>query len=85
MKRLLWNKHTQLIIRHIVGWCCIVLGLIMLITPGQGLLTLLLGVYLLADHVPLFGKLKCWIQHKFPKASDYTHRQIEKLKARFHK
>lgn len=85
MKKLIWNKHTQLLLRHLIGWCCIVLGLIMLITPGQGLLTLLLGVYLLADHVPFFGKIKVRIQEKFPRAADYTHRQVEKLKTRFHK
>ena len=85
MKRLIWNKHTQRILKHLAGWCCIVLGIIMLITPGPGLLSLLLGIYLLADEVPLFGRLKNWLQHKFPKATDYAHGKSEQLKARFHR
>ena len=85
MKRLLWNRHTRLVLKHLAGWFCIIAGIIMLITPGQGILTILLGVYLLADEVPLFGKLKTWIQHRFPKTADYAHRKGEQLKARFHK
>jgi len=83
MKRLIWNRHTKLVLRHLAGWFCIVLGIIMLVTPGQGILTLLIGVYLLADHVPVFGKLKVWLQRKFPKTADYAHRTSERLKARF--
>ncbi|VGO18121.1 PGPGW domain-containing protein [Pontiella sulfatireligans] len=84
MKRLIWNKHTKLVLKHIAGWFCIVLGLIMFITPGQGILTVLIGVFLLADEVPMFGRLKDWIQHKFPKTSDYVHRKGEQLRAKFH-
>ena len=84
MKRLLWNRHTKLVLKHAAGWFCIAAGIIMLVTPGQGLLSLLLGVYLLADHVPMFGRLKVWLQRKFPKATDYAHRQAENLKSRFH-
>lgn len=84
MKRLIWNRHTKLVLKHALGWFCIVTGAIMLITPGQGILTLLLGVYLLADHVPMFGRLKAWIQLKSPKTSDYVHRKGEQLRARFH-
>ena len=84
MKRLIWNRHTKLILKHLAGWFCIVTGVIMLITPGQGILTILAGVYLLADHVPMFGRLKAWIQHRFPKTADYVHRKGEQLRARFH-
>lgn len=83
MKRLIWNRHTKLLLRHLTGWFCIAAGIIMLVTPGQGILFLLLGVYLLADHVPMFGKLKTWLQRKFPKATDYAHRKGEQIKARF--
>jgi hypothetical protein len=84
MKRLIWNKHTKLVLKHIVGWFCIVAGVIMLITPGQGVLTILIGVYLLADHVPMFGRLKDWLHHKFPKTSAFVHRKGEQLKEKFH-
>lgn len=85
MKRLIWNKHTKLVLKHAVGWFCIAAGILMLITPGQGILTILIGVYLLADHVPIFGRLKEWLHHKFPKTSRYVHRHSEKLRARFHR
>jgi hypothetical protein len=85
MKRLIWNKHTKLVLKHLLGWFCIVVGLIMFITPGQGILTVLIGVYLLADEIPMFGRLKQWINHKFPKTADYVHRHLEKLKARMHR
>jgi hypothetical protein len=85
MKRLIWNKHTKLVLKHVLGWFCIALGIIMLITPGQGILTVLIGVYLLADEIPMFGRLKTWLHHKFPKTADYVHRKGEQLKAKFHR
>jgi hypothetical protein len=84
VKRLIWNRHTKLVLKHAVGWFCIAAGLVMLITPGQGILTMLIGVYLLADEIPLFGRTKEWIQRKFPKASAYVHKKGEQLKAKFH-
>jgi hypothetical protein len=56
----------------------------MLVTPGQGILTIFLGVYLLADEIPLFGRLKTRLQHKFPKATTYIHQKSERLRAKFH-
>lgn len=85
MKRLIWNRHAKLLLKHAAGWLCIVLGLVMLVTPGQGILSILVGVYLLADEVPMFGRLKARLQRRFPKATDYVHTKGEKLKARFHK
>lgn len=85
MKRLIWNKHTKLVAKHAAGWFCIVAGLIMCITPGQGILTILLGIYLLADEIPLFGRIRDWLEHRFPKTAEFVHRQKEKLKAKFHK
>ena len=85
MKRLIWNRHTKLVLKHAAGWFCIVAGTIMLVVPGQGILTILIGVYLLADEIPLFGRIKAWIHRKFPKTADYVHRKGEQLKARFHK
>ena len=85
MKRLIRNKHTKLVLKHIAGWFCIVLGLIMFITPGQGILTVLIGVYLLADEVPMFGRMKSWIERRFPKAADFVHRKGTELKQKFSK
>lgn len=85
MKRLIFNKHIKLILKHIAGWFCIVAGIIMLITPGQGILSMLIGVYLLADDIPLFGKIKIWLQHRFPKMANFVHHKGEQLRARFHR
>ena len=84
MKKLIWNRHTKIVLKHTLGWVCIAAGIIMLVTPGQGILTILVGVYLLADHVPAFGRLKMRLQAKFPKTTDYIHRKVERIKERFH-
>jgi len=83
MKRLIWNRHTKLVVKHIAGWFCIAAGLIMCFTPGQGLLTILIGVYMLADEIPMFGRLKAWLEHRFPKTADFVHRKGEQMRAKF--
>lgn len=85
MKRLIWNKHTKRILKHLAGWFCIVLGLIMFITPGQGILTVLIGVYLLADEIPLFGRLKAWLERRFPKTADFVQKKGEQMLSKFNK
>ncbi len=85
MKRLIWNKHTKRLLRHVAGWFCIVAGVIMLVTPGQGLLTLLIGVYLLADEIPLFARIKAWLEQRFPKTAAFVHEKGAQLHARFHR
>jgi UPF0716 family protein affecting phage T7 exclusion len=84
MKRLIWNRQTKRLAKHIFGWICIVLGMIMLITPGQGLLTIILGIYLLADQVPFFGRLRDRLNRRFPKITAYANKKQESLNKRFH-
>ena len=84
MKRLIWNRHTKLVLKQAAGWVCLVAGIIMLITPGQGLLTILLGIFLLAEEIPLFGKLRDRIHRKFPKAVDLFHRKAAQIRAYWH-
>jgi len=85
VKRLIWNRHTKLVLKHAAGWFFIVTGLIMLVTPGQGLLGIIIGIYLLADEIPLFGRIKDWIHRRFPKASEFVHHKGERLKAWLHR
>ena len=85
MKHLIWNRHTKRLIKHLTGWFCVVMGLVMLITPGQGILTILLGIFLLADEIPFFGRIKTRIQHRFPKTAAFVHKKGEQLKAKFHR
>ena len=84
MKHLVWNRHTKLVLKHIVGWFFIVSGVIMLITPGQGILSIVIGIFLLADHIPLFGRIRDWIHRKFPRMTAYVHRKNEQLHHLFH-
>ena len=85
MKRLVWNRHTKLVLKHIAGWFFIVSGIIMLVTPGQGILGIVIGIFLLADHIPLFGRIRDWIHRKFPRITERVHRAGEKLAAGFHR
>ena len=72
-------------LKHAAGWLCIVIGIIFLVTPGQGILTILIGVYLLADHIPLFGRLKSWMEHRFPKLAAFVHQKGTQLHKKFHR
>jgi hypothetical protein len=84
MKHLVWNRHTKLVLKHIAGWFFIVAGVIMLITPGQGILTIVIGIFLLADHIPLFGRIRDRIRLKFPRLTAYVHRKSEQFHHLFH-
>ena len=56
-----------------------------LINLEQGILTILLGIYLLADEIPLFGRIRDGLEHRFPRAASFVHKQKQKLHDRFHK
>ncbi|WP_019605168.1 PGPGW domain-containing protein [Teredinibacter turnerae] len=60
------------IVKNLVGWCLVVAGIAMLVLPGQGLLTLLVGVGL----CDFPGKLACnrWLLKK-----GYYHRAVRWL------
>jgi len=85
VKRLIWNRHTRLVLKHVIGWFCIAAGIIMLITPGQGILTLLIGVYLLADEIPFFGRIRAGLHERFPRMADFVHRKGEQIRGWFHR
>jgi hypothetical protein len=48
-----WAAHhplvriTVLIVKNLVGWLLVTAGIVMLVTPGQGILTILIGLSLL--------------------------------------
>lgn len=86
MKHLVWNKHTKLVLRHAVGWLFIVLGILGCFLPIlQGILFLAIGVFLLADYVPFFGRIRDWIHRKFPHITERVHEMGRRFKARFHR
>jgi len=49
-----WMRGVYWVVKNIVGWVFIIAGAIMLLIPGQGLLTILIGLLLI--HFP--GKRK---------------------------
>jgi uncharacterized protein (DUF58 family) len=73
------EKPFRILLKHFAGWTCLLLGMIMLLTPGQGVLTILLGIYLLADEVPFFGRIKASLQKKFPRVAHAAERLKKRL------
>jgi uncharacterized protein (TIGR02611 family) len=59
-----WIRH---LIRQIIGWALIVIGIIDLPLPGPGWLIIGLGAVVLAPYVKLFYNFVEWIKKKFPK------------------
>lgn len=86
MKRLIWNKHTKLVAKHTAGWLFIVLGILGCFLPIlQGILFLSIGVFLLADEIPFFGRIRDRLEQRFPKTAEYVHQKKKKLHDRLHR
>lgn len=84
MKRLIRNKHTRLVLKHILGWFCIILGVIQGFLPFlQGWIFVAMGVFLLADHIPFFGRIRNWIQHRFPELTRRVHETTERIREKY--
>jgi hypothetical protein len=49
-----WLRWVGLVLKNCIGWLCILAGLAMLILPGQGLLTIVVGLMLI-DFPGKFG------------------------------
>jgi len=77
------KQQIKTVLKCVLGGCCILAGIVMLVTPGQGLLTIFFGVYLLADHIPFFERLKIKLQEIFPKTTQYIHQKQENIKKHF--
>ncbi len=58
-RRYLWFRWIWLIVKNVIGLALLVLGALMLVLPGQGLLTILLGLTLL--DFPGKFKMQRWI------------------------
>jgi uncharacterized membrane protein YbaN (DUF454 family) len=81
IKQFLAHHRTKAAFRMGLGWFFIVFGVLGLFLPFlQGILFLAVGVALLADHIPLFMKIKKLIYHKFPKLEKLVHREHARLR-----
>lgn len=84
MKRFIWNKYTRLMLKHILGWLCILLGVIQGFIPFlQGWIFIAIGIFLLADHVPFFKKIRAWIHRRFPEMTQRLHDTTARIRAKF--
>ena len=55
------------LVRHLLGWTFLLVGVAGLVLPVvQGWLFLALGAVLLARDVPLFARMVCWLEGRFP-------------------
>jgi uncharacterized membrane protein YbaN (DUF454 family) len=74
------NTGVRGVVRHIVGWTLLVLGVAGLLLPVlQGWLFIALAALLLAPDVPLFGRLLDWIEKRFPALRRPIHRARARL------
>lgn len=65
--------------RHVLGWVCLLIGVAGLVLPIlQGWLFLALGALLLAPDLPIFARLVCWVERRFP----FLRAAIRRFRAR---
>ena len=68
------------ILRHVLGWFFVVLGIAGLFLPLlQGILFILVGVIILAPEIPLFRKLLSELQRRYPLAFE----KVEQLRKKY--
>lgn len=57
------------------GWLLLVVGIAGLVLPIlQGWLLIALGALLLSPDVPLFARLACWVEERFPRLRSVLRR-----------
>ncbi len=67
------------VIRHVLGWGSLLLGVAGLFLPIlQGWLLIAIGAILLAPDVPLFARLVDWIEDRFPALRSGLRRMRER-------
>lgn len=72
-------KHTML--RICVGVLFLILGILGLFLPIlQGILFLVIGMALLADHIPPVKRLRDWLYRRYPKLEKHQN----EMKIRWH-
>jgi uncharacterized protein (TIGR02611 family) len=55
-----YGRVSRLVLETVIGWLLIAAGLVMLVTPGPGLVTLLAGLAVLARHYRWAERVKLW-------------------------
>ena len=76
----IFEGSMQRLVRIVLGWLSIALGIAGLVLPLlQGWLFIGIGALLLSPDVPLFGRLVCWLEHRFPRLRNTMHRMRYRL------
>jgi len=76
--------HWTSLLRMTFGVLFLVLGVIGLFLPVlQGILFLVVGVALLADHIPVFARIRNAIYRRLPRVEHAVHRVRERCRRRF--
>lgn len=58
----------RVVLRHALGWSFLALGVVGAVLPIlQGWLFFAAGALLLAPEIPVFRRLFCWIEARFPR------------------
>ncbi len=71
------------IIRISLGAVFLLLGIAGLFLPiFQGLLFLALGALLLSVDLPVFNRMVCWMERRYPRSAKHLERFREKLRGR---
>ena len=79
LKRLFAHHKVIMVLRLSAGWLFIVLGIVGLFLPIlQGLLFIAVGIALLADHIPMFARIRDAGYRRFPK----LQRLVRRVRAR---
>ena len=67
---------------YVVGWAFIILGILGIVLPIlQGVIFLLIGLYILSSVSPRAARTLVWLRKKFPRISDQFERAKPKAKA----
>lgn len=73
--------HWTSLLRMTFGVLFLVLGVLGLFLPFlQGILFLVVGVALLADHIPVFARIRNAIYRRFPRVEHAVHRVHARLR-----
>ncbi|PIP05669.1 MAG: hypothetical protein CO012_04270 [Syntrophobacterales bacterium CG_4_8_14_3_um_filter_49_14] len=71
------------ILRHVLGWFFVVLGIVGLFLPIlQGILFILVGITILAPEIPLFRRLLSKLRHRYPLVFEKAERLMKKYRSK---
>lgn len=74
------NPRLKYWLLNIFGWIFLVLGILGLVLPGPGILSILIGLYLLSHSSPWAKRLLTKLRQRYPKLAEKSDEFIKKFK-----